>query len=84
MPNRVVVSTVVVHRGSESVALLPGETFNFTESELADIERMMPDAVRTVTVASPVRVFENEQDSAEDVKAPAGNKKAAVKEQETL
>ena len=47
MPKRVPVNSVFVVRDGKQVSPTIGEPFNFTDEELTDIERLMPEAIST-------------------------------------
>lgn len=58
MPKRVPVNTVIVKRDGKSFAPPIGKPFDFTQSELDDINRLMPNAVRKIvneTLDEPVK-----------------------------
>lgn len=46
MPKRIIVTSVHVQREGKVVVAKPGELFEFTADELADIKRLNPRAVR--------------------------------------
>ncbi len=45
MPNRVPLQSIVVKRNGEAVVPPIGAVFEFTDEEVADIERINPDAI---------------------------------------
>ena len=73
MTKKVAISTIVVQRLGETINVMPGQTFDFNDAELEDIERMSPDSIRNP---------HNEDESALQSSSKGGKKSPA--EQETL
>lgn len=54
MPTRIPVQTVIVHRDGKNIAAPIGKPFSFTDTELSDINKVNPGAVRHVVNEAPV------------------------------
>ena len=72
MPKLIPVHTVILHRDGKQVVPPLGQPFDFTKEEIADIDRLLPGAVRepVVEVATVVATV---------VASDAGDEKPAAK-----
>jgi hypothetical protein len=54
MPKRIANNTLVLMRAGQRVTVKPGQQVDLTEAELADINRIMPRALRKIAAEVPV------------------------------
>jgi hypothetical protein len=55
MPKRTAANTIVVQRGAQRLTVKPGQTFDFTNEEIADINSVAPRALKKPVNEQPVQ-----------------------------